>query len=224
MSRGISDHIRANVWAIVACFVAAMGVAVVAGASEGDPHATKSASVSTQIKKLKRKLASVEQRLAAVEGKPAPTIPTSLPPSGPAGGELIGSYPNPDIGVLNGLQLAQSSTPAGGITFGPDFPLFRSVNGDLRFDATSASGINSLWSIEGLRGGPLNQSGFLGESLEFDSTDGGAFMQIGEQSPAPANPSTGRVRIYARDNGGGLTQLVVRFADGTVVVLGTEAP
>jgi hypothetical protein len=57
-----------------------------AGATE--PTATSSASPKKQIKSLKRRLATLESRTAALENKPAPTIPTiptTLPPSGPAG-------------------------------------------------------------------------------------------------------------------------------------------
>jgi hypothetical protein len=63
----------------------------VAGAQ--GPQATASANTKKQLKSLSR-------RVAALEAKPAPAIPptpTTLPPSGPAGGDLAGSFPNPQL-------------------------------------------------------------------------------------------------------------------------------
>jgi hypothetical protein len=137
----ISGHIRSNVWGIVACFIAIMGTAVVATASGGGvgTTATKAANPTKQVKKLKRKLASFEQRLAALEAKPGVTPPASLPPSGAAGGELSGSYPNPRIGTVSGLDLAESTSSSAGINFGDDTRLYRNDPGALlasgdRFD------------------------------------------------------------------------------------------
>lgn len=89
--------IRNHIVGLVALCVALSGTAVAAdGGGNGDSKASASAISTKKFNKLKK-------RVAALEAKPAPAtpvapaIPTTLPPSGPAGGVLDGTYPNPGL-------------------------------------------------------------------------------------------------------------------------------
>lgn len=50
----------------------------------------------------------------------------------------------------------------------------------------------------------------------------GTFISMPEQAVDPAAPAANTARFYARDNGAGKTQLVVRFPTGAVQVIATE--
>lgn len=63
----------------------------------------------------------------------------------------------------------------------------------------------------------------LASVLSITGTGGSGFAQFIEQSATPSSPSADRVRVFARDNGSGKTQLCVLYADGTVGVLHTQA-
>jgi hypothetical protein len=107
--------------ALLGAAVLGLLVMPLAFAGAKTPQAS-SASAKSQLQSLKRRVAALEGKTAALESKPAPTIPptptipTTLPPSGPAGGVLQGTYPNPSALAPNSVganQIADGSVVSG---------------------------------------------------------------------------------------------------------------
>jgi hypothetical protein len=174
--RGIRPGSRVTpIHALLGAAVLGLLVMPLALAGAKPTEAKSSASPKKQIKSLKR-------RVAALEGRQSPQLPAALPPNGSAGGDLVGSYPNPQIGP--------SAVGSGEITdhaVGPDDIVLNSLGQDQL--GNSSVGIAEL-AQGAVQSGAIQNGTVKQEDLAAQSVGAGQFKGTYERVsggvPAPA--------------------------------------
>lgn len=139
-------------------------------------------------------------------------------PSGSAGGELSGSYPNPTVGTVSGLDLAQHSSPGGGIQFGSDVSLSRSAV--LGSGSLSTNAPLLIENADGNSAAALSPNGNL-TLLSIGAEESGRGLIILDETSGIPAPTANRALLAVRDSGG-TTQVVAVFPGGDTVVLGAD--
>ena len=105
-SRGLQVLLAAVVTALIVMPVAFAG----ASGASGSP-AKQINTLKKQTAQLRKQVAALTAQVSAIAAKPTPTVPAALPPSGPAGGDLVGTFPKPQIAAnaVTGAKVANQS-------------------------------------------------------------------------------------------------------------------
>lgn len=84
------------------------------------------------------------------------------------------------------------------------------------------SGGHNVYNGNGALGLQSSTHVLLKSPTVIEDADGTGYIEFPEQSADAAAPAANNIRLYAKDNGSGKTQIVARFPTGAVQVIATE--
>ena len=101
-----------------------------------------------------------------------------------------------------------------------------SRHGNKFYDLVNGSSVTTIitdnLNTKSLAGSVTAHVGDVSSYNEGDNYQIGGFTEMLELAADPAAPGSNNGRLYVRDNGGGKTQLVIRFPTGAIQVIATE--